>query len=156
MNFAHLHLLLNHAPIIGIPLCLLFLSYGLWSKNKSLQTFSLILLVGFAALALPVFLTGEPAEDIIESIPGVTESVIEPHEEVGQLAMLLSLATGAAALLALWFRKNDKLKTIFISGVLALGILATGLLLRTGFLGGQIRHTEIRPDFQTPPSHSRE
>jgi hypothetical protein len=35
-----------------------------------------------ALLALPVYFTGEPAEKVVERLPGVTEPLIEEHENV--------------------------------------------------------------------------
>ncbi|MEZ4816178.1 MAG: hypothetical protein R3A80_13410 [Bdellovibrionota bacterium] len=144
MNLAHLHLILNHIPIVGIPIALAFLIQGIWAKNKSTQKFSLIVLFVLALIVLPVFYTGEPAEEVIEHLPGVTEAFIHPHEEAAELSLILTLITGALAFLALFFQKDEKKARILNFGVIGVATIATASLIYTANLGGQIRHTEFR------------
>lgn len=42
MNFAHIHLLLNHIPVVGLPIALAFLGFGIFKRNKAVQQFSLV------------------------------------------------------------------------------------------------------------------
>jgi formate hydrogenlyase subunit 3/multisubunit Na+/H+ antiporter MnhD subunit len=144
MNFAHIHLILNHLPIIGIPIALLFLVRGIWAKSLSTQRFSLLVLSGLALLVLPVYLTGEPAEKVIEHLPGFTEAFIEPHEEAAQLSLILTLLTGAAAFFAFWLQKRERWRSRVNLAVIGIAITATISLLYTANLGGQVRHTELR------------
>ncbi len=149
MNFAHLHLIINHIPLIGIPVALLFLLYGIWTKNAPTQRFSLYVLVGLAAMVLPVYLTGEPAEDVVEHLPGVVESFIESHEEAAEVSLVLTLATGCLALLALWFQKNEMKRQRLNPIVIGTAAIALISLAYTANLGGKIRHTELRSDHNT-------
>lgn len=124
MNFAHLHLLINHIPLIGIPIALAFLGYGLRTKNASAQRFSLLILIGLTAMVLPVYLTGEPAEEVVEHLPGVVESFIESHEDAAKFSLILTLATGAAAFLALWFQRIESQWRLINFGVMGLAIIS--------------------------------
>jgi hypothetical protein len=144
MNLAHLHLILNHIPVIGIPVALMFLVYGLYVKNQSSQRFALLVLIGLAAMVLPVYLTGEPAEEVVEHLPGVVESLIESHEDAAMFSLVLTLITGAAAFVALWFQKNPIKGHLFNLVVVGVASLAVLSLLYTANLGGKIRHTELR------------
>lgn len=144
MNFAHLHLIMNHIPLIGIPVALSFLAHGLWTKNASTQRFSLLVLFGLAAMVLPVYLTGEPAEEVVEHLPGVAESFIESHEDAAKFSLILTLATGASAFIALWFQKSESRRRLLNFGVMGIAILALSSLAYTANLGGKIRHTELR------------
>lgn len=144
MNFAHLHLIMNHIPLIGIPVALSFLAHGLWTKNASTQRFSLLVLFGLAAMVLPVYLTGEPAEEVVEHLPGVAESFIESHEDAAKFSLILTLATGAFAFIALWFQKNESRGRLLNFGVMGIATLALLSLAYTANLGGKIRHTELR------------
>jgi hypothetical protein len=143
MNFAYLHLILNHIPIIGMPVALSFLAHGLWTKNASIQRFSLLVLFGLAVVVLPVYLTGEPAEEVVEHLPGVVESFIESHEDAAQFSLILTLATGAMALIALWFQKNELRRRLLNFAVMGIATLALLSLSYTANLGGKIRHTEF-------------
>lgn len=144
MNLAHIHLILNHIPIIGIPVALAFLVYGIYANNRPSQRFALLVLVGLAAMVLPVYFTGEPAEEVVEHLPGVGESFIEAHEDAAMFSLVLTLITGAAAFVAIWFQ-NDQTKSRVINfGVVGVASLAVLSLLYTANLGGKIRHTELQ------------
>ena len=150
MNLAHVHLIINHLPIVGIPIVLFFLGFGLWKHNKQLQSISLIVMVVLAALVVPVYLTGEPAEKVIKHLPEVTEAFIEPHEEAAEFALILTLATGFFALVALWFRKDEHKSKILNYIVFVAALVTIAALVRTGNLGGEIRHTELRSESVVP------
>lgn len=144
MNLAHIHLILNHIPVVGIPVALIFLVYGIYAKNQPSQRFALLVLIGLAAVVLPVYFTGEPAEEVVEHLPGVAESFIEAHEDAAMFSLILTLLTGAAAFIALWFQKDPKKSRLLNFGVMTVASLAVLSLLYTANLGGKIRHTELR------------
>lgn len=146
MNFAHIHLILNHIPVVGIPVAILFLSYGLYQKNSSAQKFAMLVFIGLAATVLPVYFTGEPAEKLIKHLPGFAESVIEPHEDAAMISLILTLIAGAAALVALWYQKDPEKSRKFNLGVMVVACIAVLSLLYTANLGGKVRHTELRSD----------
>lgn len=144
MNFAHIHLILNHVPIIGIPVALTFLVYGIYVNNQPSKRFALLALIGLAAVVLPVYLTGEPAEEVVEHLPGVAESFIESHEDAAMYSLVLTLLTGAVAFIALWFQKDPMKSRLLNFGVMAVASIAVLSLLYTANLGGKVRHTELR------------
>lgn len=144
MNLAHLHLVLNHIPIVGIPVALAFLAQGLWVRNPATHRFSLIVLFVLSVMVLPVFFTGEPAEEVVEHLPGVAESFIEAHEEAAKFSLVLTLLSGAVAFIALWFQRDEKKARLLNLGVMGVATLAIVSLLYTAKLGGEVRHTEFR------------
>src|ERR1041384_1427092 len=99
MNEVHIHLLLNHAPVMGTAFGALLLFYGLFKKSKSVIEASMLAFIITALVAIPVFLTGEPAEESIENIPGILKSVIETHEENAEVAFWLMEALGIFSIL---------------------------------------------------------
>ncbi len=145
MNQAHLHLLLNHFPVIGAILCLLLLLFALIRKSDELKRASLGGLVLISLLTIPAFLTGEPAEELVENLPGVSHALIEAHEEAALVAFIALGLTGALALVGLiWFRRRTVLPIWLMTVALLLTSASVGLMARTANLGGEIRHTEIR------------
>jgi len=62
MNWAHIHLSLNHLPVVGIIFGVLLLLLALLRKSEELKRVSLGVFVLTALIALPVYFTGEPAE----------------------------------------------------------------------------------------------
>ena len=147
MNPAHLHIILNHIPVIGIPFAFGLLTYGLLRKSDEVKKASLLAFVVIALLTIPAFLAGKAAEDVVEHLPGVSEQLIENHEGAALIGLIATLILGAVSLVGLLLMRR-------ISGVarwlpivlLVLSVGVGGWLGRTANLGGKIRHTEIRGD----------
>ncbi|RYG28276.1 MAG: hypothetical protein EOO01_40005 [Chitinophagaceae bacterium] len=144
MSQTHIHLILNHFPIVGSLIGTLLLLWGLISKNIQLQKAASIVLVIMSVLAIPVFLTGEAAEETVENIAGVSEALIESHEDSAKISIWFMVASGITGLFALfmYWRKNLIYKHLF-AATFFVSILAFGTIAWTGYTGGQIRHTEL-------------
>jgi uncharacterized membrane protein len=138
---AYLHLLSNHFPILGSLFGVLLLVVALLKPNLK-TTFSayIILLIsgigGFVA-----YFTGEPAEESIEHIKGISHKVIHIHEEMAENSLYFVFLLTAAAIIGLWAERaqwqNAKKIELF---TLVVGIVAFILFAFTGYLGGHIRH----------------
>ncbi|MBS7648846.1 hypothetical protein KEJ17_04285 [Candidatus Bathyarchaeota archaeon] len=156
MNLAHVHLLLNHIPVIGTLVGLLLLIVGMVMKSEELRKVSLGMFAILALLTLPVYFTGEPAGEVVEHLPGVTEEIIEEHEEAALTALIATLILGVISLGGLiYFRHLASLPGWLIKVSLILSIISMGLMGWTANLGGQIRHTEIRAGFKPPTSDEK-
>ena len=145
MSAAHLHLMLNHIPLLGLLFGVVLLAYGLWRGSEDVQKASLGLLAIAGLSAIAVYLTGEPAEEVVEGLAGVSYDAIEAHEEWGLYALIAGIATGVLALGALllgWLRERLGRGTVVLTLVLAL--LSSGLIGYTANLGGKISHPELR------------
>lgn len=148
MDPVHLHLLLNHWPILGTLFGLLLLLTGYvlrgegrrWLTRAALATF----IIG-AIIAAPANATGEQAEHKIEHMPGVSEEMIEEHEESAEAALWACTVLGAVSLLALLLERRDHRYTqVVMLAVLLLAIATSGLMIRTGNEGGKIRRPDLR------------
>ncbi len=144
MNDAHLHLILNHFPIVGITIGLLVLIAGYLMKNSQVKAISLGIFIFSALAALAANYTGEGAEEIVEKIPGISESLIHDHEEYAEQFFTLSLILGGIALITL-FLLITKIRLAsylyFLIIILAISSLVSAYYV--GVSGGEIRHTEI-------------
>jgi len=145
MDTTHLHLLLNHFPVIGTLIGSGLLLWGIIKKQTNVKWLAAALLTIMAIIAIPVYLTGEPAEESVEKLPGVSEAMIELHEDAATIAIWLMEITGLASLLALFFswKKKQSANMLFTIAFILSGICFAAMA-RTGYYGGQIRHTEIR------------
>jgi len=159
MSTVHIHLLLNHVPVIGavIGLALLFMALARRSDELARVTFWLYAVLGAASIV--VYLTGEPAEDAVENLAGVSKAIIEQHEEAALVATITMGAAGALALLATLVFRRKAIPRPVVGGSFVMALLITGLMGYTANLGGQIRHTEIGagavPSGETSPARSR-
>lgn len=146
MDLTHLHLILNHLPVVGVILGFLILLWGFLRGFEDVKNVGFLILIFTAAAAVPVYLTGEPAEKAVENLPGVTEQIIELHEDSALISLILAIVTGAGACAALLLKQFSFASVARISGiaVLLLSFVTGAFMARTANLGGQIRHTEIR------------
>jgi hypothetical protein len=145
MDVIHLHLLLNHVPLIGAIGVILLLGLALLRNSGELGKVALGFLVLLGAVAGVVFLTGEPTEELVERLPGVSETIMEAHEEVALVATIAMGGLAALALAALVVYRHRTLpRWVGATGMIGtIGVV--GIMAYTANLGGQIRHTEIRP-----------
>lgn len=150
MNDAHLHLVVNHFPIIGIIFGIGILIIGLIIKNQSIKNTAFVLFIIAAIFGFASMNTGEGAEEIAEKLPGVTEQLIETHEELAETFSLFLYTTGLLSLvtLVLVYLKNNLAKITTIATV-SIAIIAVYFAQQTGTSGGEIRHTEIRTNATT-------
>jgi uncharacterized membrane protein len=144
MNPVHIHLLLNHAPVMGTAFGAALFLYGLLRKNKSVIDAALLAFIVTALVAIPAFLTGEPAEEAIENIPGIVKDAIETHEENAEVAFWLMEALGIFSLATLFVRKREiKIASMMTNISLIFSLVVFGFMVKVGNDGGKIRHTEI-------------
>jgi uncharacterized membrane protein len=143
-NSAHLHLLTNHFPVIGLIIIFLVLLYGVFRKNNEIIRLSMILTVIIALITILTYTSGEKAGQLIEGQEGVNEDMIEVHEEAAEFAFIAMEVLGGLAIVGLFLFKGAESKRWIIGLVymlLMLGVI--GIMAQTAHLGGQIRHPEI-------------
>jgi len=146
MNTVHLHLLLNHLPVVGTIIAVVLLAYALARRSDELVRTGFGMLVVLALVAGAVYLTGEPAEEAVEGLADVSEARIERHEEAALTATILLGAVGVVALGGLLTLRGDAARTRRVGRlVLVLALVPTAAMGYAAYLGGQIRHSEIRP-----------
>lgn len=152
MNDAHLHLILNHLPII-IPAIGFFVMVGglLFSSEIVKRAACFIFILG-AIAAFPAFSTGEGAEEVVENLSGVDEKLIKIHEEFAETFSILCYVLGGFSLLGLWSNFYKKSFSNYISYIVILiAIITLYYAKQTGTTGGEIRHAEIRSDSGNRP-----
>jgi uncharacterized membrane protein len=142
---AHLHLLVNHAPIFGSLFALALLIASYFTSAETFRRTAFVILILTAIAGLTADLSGQAAEDAIRGFPGVSRDVIHAHEDMGDKAYILAGVLGVLALGALvrW-RRSPIPASVTLVAVLATAFVG-GAMVYTGLLGGRVRHTEVRP-----------
>ena len=147
MNWAHVHLIINHFPVIGILGALLLLVYSLVRKSEEVKMVSLGAFAIIALMTLAVYFTGDAAEKVVKNLPGVTETYIGRHEEIASLTLVLMEILGITSLAGLvLLRRSGAIPKWVVVLILILSLITAVVVNLTANLGGQIRHTEIRDD----------
>ncbi len=149
---AHLHILVNHIPVIGVPLVALLLAWGIFRRHDLViraALYGAILMAGGSFLADQ---TGDGAKDNIEHEAWVKKEAIQAHEDAADYANIAALVTGAAALVLLVMARGGKpVHRVGATVVLVATVVTGAAMARTGWEGGKIRHSE----FQSPVAASQ-
>jgi uncharacterized membrane protein len=142
---AHLHLLVNHAPIFGSLFALALLIASYFTSADVFRRTAFVVLIATAVAGATADLSGDAAEDAIKGFPGVRREVIHAHEDMADKAYILADILGVLALGALvrW-RRRPIPPSVALVAVLATAFVG-GAFIYTALLGGRIRHTEVRP-----------
>ena len=144
LNAAHVHLVLNHAPIFGFAFGLLVLAWGRWRKSDEMIRAGLALFFLAGVIAVPVFFSGEGAEDVVEGLAGVSGEALEAHEAAGKLAMVVALVVGLLSGVGLYRYLKSPVPGKLATWAAVGGVVALGFLVYAGFQGGQVHHQELR------------
>jgi uncharacterized membrane protein len=149
MNDAHLHMVVNHFPIIGTILAIGILIAGLLTKNNGVKITSYFLFIIAAVFGILSMSTGEGAEELVKDMPDVGWKIIHEHEEIAEKLALLLDVIGILSVIALYlnFKKNAKEKIVSLI-ILGIAIASLVVVQKVGTSGGEIRHTEIREGSQ--------
>ncbi len=148
MNAAHLHLLVNHLPVVGEIFSVCLMLYGVIRKNLEVKRAALWAYVVTGISTFVANLTGDPAAQFIKPLHLVDAARISEHAHAADFALWSCALVGSLALIALLLTrgvpaiKAPKLMNTFIIASFAVSLFAVSVLVRVSELGGAIRHTE--------------
>lgn len=152
MNSAHFHLVVNHFPIVGILIGFLTLIGGLLLRKSDVKITALGIFVFSAITSIFAFYSGEGAEEVVENLPGISETLIHSHEEYAETFFLVTLVLGAVALIGLIGEIKKSRFSKYLTILVLLAAMFDGLLaINVGISGGEIRHSEIRSNAKVIP-----
>ena len=144
MNGVHVHLLINHIPILGSLFALFILISGLIWKSDHLKHAAFVMIIISALFSIGAYLSGEEAEHAVEDMIGINHEALEEHEESAEIAMWLLIITGALSLGTISaFVKKGRYTHVLVWVCLVFLLISTLSMIHTGKEGGLIRHSEI-------------
>lgn len=142
MNGAHLHLILNHLPIVGSLVASVLLGVTAWRAPRGeADRYGYWALVATALAAILTYVSGGGAEHTVEHLAGISADAIGHHQLMAAVAMIVSvlLALFAAIPLVLGLTGRRELAIAF----LVLSLVANALYAVAGEAGGAIHHPEM-------------
>ena len=145
MDELHLHLIVNHLPIIFPIVGIIILLIGIFSKSEVTKRNAYVIFMLGAITSIAAMMTGENAENSATKIAGLSESLIEKHADISEIFAILTYVLGGISLVALILSfKNSVISKYapFSVGILAIVCVFFGQ--KVGTTGGEIKHTEIR------------
>jgi uncharacterized membrane protein len=153
-NVAHLHIAINHIPVVLVPAALVVLAVGTWRRSEAVfRTGIVIAWIGVVS-GLATYFTGDAAADLVMAVEKAQEKTLDPI--VGEHDASAGWALGSAVLVAVagvWAWRRKGLGREVTVPLLVLTALCTAILGRTALLGGRIRHPEARAGFVAPATH---
>src|SRR5579863_1916548 len=153
MNWAHVHLLLNHFPTVGMVVGLGVFLTAIAAKSDDMKRTSLGIFFFISLLSIPAFVTGTSAKLALDKVPEVSKAMIDTHETAAFEGLWFMELTGAVAWLGLWqYRRLSRVPQGTVAAVLLAALVTFGLMSRAALIGGEIRHPEVRmePSVATP------
>jgi len=144
MNEAHLHMVVNHFPIIGTIFGLGILVAGIALNNKTIKNTAYFLFIVAAIFTAISMGTGEGAEEMVENMPSVGKQIIHEHEEIAEKLAIVLYLLGIVSIAGIYLNFKNHAKASLVSFIaLTISVVAVILAQQTGTSGGEIRHTEI-------------
>lgn len=145
MNGAHIHLVVNHFPIVGLFIGVLVLLSGFLLKKPQVKITALGIFVLSALGSVAAFISGEEAEEVVEILAVVSDTMIHQHEEFAEVFMIMMLVLGGISLITAYleFKKSKFSKKGYILVVL-ISLANIFISKYVGTSGGEITHVEIR------------
>ncbi len=145
MDWIHLHLALNHVPVLGSLFVGLLLFTGLLKNSQELCRLSLWWLVALSLISVPIKFTGDFAWEKITENSFAEKRIVSAHEQAADQATTGIFLAGIIAMVTLYMaRKGKPVPRWGMIAALVFSILTFCLMARTANLGGLIRHPEIR------------
>jgi len=150
MQWTHLHLALNHLPVVGLPIFTILLLAGLFRKSEDLKKASLIGILMVCAAVIPVKLSGDYSVEEAGKAVWFTQdpaspSLVKKHEDLGDQTSAAVFVLGLLTLGSLVLGRRMKSSITWLNGVVfVLSVATCIMLLFTANSGGDLRHTEIR------------
>jgi hypothetical protein len=138
VNDAAIHLAIdNFPPVLNLAgLCLL--AGGLSARSVAVTRAALIVLLSAATIAVPVYVSGNRAADIVRIVEGIDKPAIEPHQEAGLASLIFLVVQSVVAFVALITRRRAVALVVVL-----FSLAATLTLFYTADLGRRIHHPEI-------------
>ena len=156
-NLAHLHIAINHVPVVLIPAVLVIVAVAGWQKSVPVLRTAIVVAWVAGLFAGASYLTGDGAADVVMALEKAQQKTLDPiveaHDEAAGWALGASVLLAAAGV---WGWRRGTVGREVTLPLLVLSALGTVIVLRTAELGGQIRHPEARSGFVAPAEQEHE
>lgn len=143
---AHFHLVVNHVSLFALLFGVLVLAVNFKWGGKDVFFVALGLFVIAGIFTWLAHESGETAEHLLKPLMSDLEKTLfREHEQAAKFATIAGYLTAVVALVCGWIaiKKPARLKVARIV-LFIVALWATSVFARVAYLGGFIRHAEIR------------
>lgn len=145
MNWTHLHLALNHIPVLGVPFAVVLLAWGWVFGKREVLRVAVIWMALLSVAAIAIKFTGDFAAEGDPKRWNEVKAYVDRHEESADQATTAVFLLGLAAGVAVYLGRGERpLPTWMLALLMVVGIGASVMYARSANLGGRINHPELR------------
>ena len=145
MTWVHLHLALNHVPVLGTIFLFLLLLVGWILRSREILQLCLWSFVGLSMLSIAIKYTGDFAFDELKGAAWMDKALAYQHEQSADQATTGIFVVGVIGAVGLFRSRANRPVASWVTMALLGASLGTFVMMaRTANLGGQLRHPEIR------------
>lgn len=150
MDWPHLHLMVNHFPIVLTLLGTAAAILALLTGRRVVWLYAVATLTLAGISVGPAFITGDQAGDVVHTWPHANRQVIHAHEEAADTALWVVLAMGVCAAYAWWRLARMDGTEMALPGwlrgiVFVLAVAGSLAVAYAGLKGGEIAHGSTTP-----------
>jgi uncharacterized membrane protein len=144
MDWPHIHIMINHFPVILVALGTATAVLGLLVRRRGIWMYATASLTLAAVAVIPTYLTGPQAEHALNRPWYVARGAIHDHESSALISAVLVVLAGLIAAYA-WrrlvrYHREASLPGLLRGAVLVTSLAATASIFYTSLLGGKIIH----------------
>jgi len=152
VDWAHVHILLNHFPVILAVTGALAILLAVVRGQRGIWLYAAVSLTLAAVTVIPTYFTGQPAEDALNRPWYIARDAIHVHEDAAKIAAILVVLAGLVAAFG-WRRLVRYPREVRMPGTLRAALVLTALAAASSigyaaWLGGKIIHDA--PGLQGP------
>lgn len=143
-DWPHIHILINHFPVILAVMGALVALFGVVRSRRGVWLYATASLTLAAITVIPTYFTGEPAEHGLGKAWYLSRASIHSHEDAALVASLLVGLAGLVSVVA-WRRLVRYPRELSLPGGLRTAVVITAVLAAVAIgyaslLGGYIIH----------------
>ena len=150
MFAVQVHLVLNHVPLTGLVLGLVFYVLGIKESSEVALLIGERIFVATGAISIVVLATGLLSAHALSVVQWLDTTAVHSHERAGMLTLVVLIVSGH--LKRDYPRTLARRKVGFVRIRTVIVVLATvsfGMVLWTSQLGAELRHSELKPGSET-------
>lgn len=136
MTWEHLHLVAHSFPTVLLVTGAVIGVLGWILHRPELERWALVALLVGGVFAIPAYVTGVVAADVVEQRTFIQPSIVQTHRFAATWAAVLILTAGVLAGFALYESEDRRLRRF----VIVVGVVAAGAVGYAAYLGSQIVH----------------
>jgi uncharacterized membrane protein len=144
MDWAHIHIMINHFPVILVTMGALATVLAVFLQRRGVWLYAAVSLTVAGITVIPTYFTGEPAEKALNHPWYIATEAIHSHEQSATISAILTVLAALVAVVA-WRRlvrypREVRMPRGLRTAIVLTSLAAAGSIGYTSWLGGRVVH----------------